>query len=185
VLTGNEKYVARIQGMSLQELLAEILENAEYLTDSYYRQFGQAMQKRGAALLQERATVKAFCSLVSEVPCCSCCNGDEEYADIVWQAIKLAGLGAEEMTEIHRATDERFRSAVTYNDFPWREALPKEEGEVDLVECAYCGQDVPGLAWGKKLPAPDDDDAWLERAEGHAEGCEWIVTRAFRREATR
>lgn len=47
----DEQYVQRIARMNMPELLAEILSNAEYLTDRYYREFSLAMQKRGDELL--------------------------------------------------------------------------------------------------------------------------------------
>jgi hypothetical protein len=46
-----------------------------------------------------------------------------------------------------------------------------------LVECAYCN------AWvrpGDVVPASDDDQGWAEAAQGHADGCEWVETRAHR-----
>jgi hypothetical protein len=48
------------------------------------------------------------------------------------------------------------------------------------VECAYCGITVPGCPDCPNAPPADDDDAWAELAEHHADGCEWIATRAHR-----
>ena len=50
-------------------------------------------------------------------------------------------------------------------------------------ECIYCGwthQPDPATA---PVPRVDDDAAWSTLAETHATDCEWITTRAHRREA--
>lgn len=52
--------------------------------------------------------------------------------------------------------------------------------------CAYCGSDVEILHQDPNhmgepcevIPPADDDSAWAELAEQHADGCEWIATRA-------
>lgn len=43
--------------------------------------------------------------------------------------------------------------------------------------CAYCETQVTRL-W--VIPAIDEDAAWAELAGLHADGCEWITTRAHR-----
>lgn len=47
-------------------------------------------------------------------------------------------------------------------------------------ECAYCSREV--AAHGD-VPALDDDAEWAERAKEHSPDCEWIATRAHRRDA--
>lgn len=49
-----------------------------------------------------------------------------------------------------------------------------------LSECAYCGGDVTETY---DIPAPDDSAAWARLAADHAADCEWVATRAHRREA--
>jgi ferredoxin len=45
------------------------------------------------------------------------------------------------------------------------------------TRCAYCHADV--TADNEQPPPPvDDDRAWSELANEHAESCEWIATRA-------
>lgn len=57
--------------------------------------------------------------------------------------------------------------------------LEIDEQGYRLVECAYCGCTVrPGDA----APKSGDDDGWAEASVGHAEGCEWVETRAHSRE---
>ncbi len=43
-------------------------------------------------------------------------------------------------------------------------------------ECAYCGQMVKTV----EAPSAGDDEAWAAIAEEHADGCEWVETRAHR-----
>lgn len=51
------------------------------------------------------------------------------------------------------------------------------------TECAYCARLVRDRG-DEPPPAVDDDPAWLEVAcDGHALDCEWMVTRAHRRDA--
>lgn len=57
-------------------------------------------------------------------------------------------------------------------------AMPAETEAAD--ECAYCGCLVVGDA---PVPATDDDAGWEDLKGDHARGCEWIATRAHRREA--
>lgn len=44
--------------------------------------------------------------------------------------------------------------------------------------CIYCDTEVPASG----VPAVDDDDAWAEVRRHHAEGCEWVATRAHQRD---
>lgn len=48
----------------------------------------------------------------------------------------------------------------------------------ESVECSYCGADVPGLA----VPEMHDDAAWGTLAAQHNPKCEWVETRAHRRD---
>ena len=50
-----------------------------------------------------------------------------------------------------------------------------------LEQCAYCSavvEDRPGV------PNLDDDATWIKLAEDHLPGCEWVETRAHRRDAS-
>jgi len=49
----------------------------------------------------------------------------------------------------------------------------------ELVNCIYCGLDTPEL---QEVPAVDNDEAWERLALEHEAGCEWIATRAHRRD---
>ena len=49
----------------------------------------------------------------------------------------------------------------------------------DRVACVYCHAN--GLL-DEPVPAEDDDAAWERMATEHQPGCEWIATRAHRRE---
>jgi hypothetical protein len=49
------------------------------------------------------------------------------------------------------------------------------------VTCAYCGAEVPGCD-DCPTPPEGDESAWAEIATGHAEDCEWVRTRAHRRD---
>jgi hypothetical protein len=52
-------------------------------------------------------------------------------------------------------------------------------GPVEVgAECLYCGRDSDLDA----TPAVDDDAAWGALARDHAADCEWVVTRAHRRD---
>lgn len=53
-MTANEEYVAEIACMDEFELLGEILLSPEYLTDDYYKEFGQALTARGKELIGKR-----------------------------------------------------------------------------------------------------------------------------------
>ena len=46
----NEQYIERIGRMSLKQLLDHILANPDELTDSYYREHGNAIRARAEAL---------------------------------------------------------------------------------------------------------------------------------------
>ena len=48
------------------------------------------------------------------------------------------------------------------------------------TECVYCGYTIPG---GETVPSVDDDAAWAKLAAQHSAGCEWVITRAHRRQA--
>lgn len=58
------------------------------------------------------------------------------------------------------------------------ERMAAEDGVED--ECDSCGRSV--LVRDEPPPAPDDDAAWAELASKHNDGCEWVCTRAYRRE---
>lgn len=49
----------------------------------------------------------------------------------------------------------------------------------EYVECAYCGADIYGDDVSL-VPDVDDNIEWDRLEESHAEGCEWIKTRAHR-----
>ena len=55
-----------------------------------------------------------------------------------------------------------------------------DEGEE--VECLYCGATIPGCTDCPNAPPEDDDTAWAELAAQHREDCEWVLTRAHRRD---
>lgn len=42
----NEQYIKQIMQMNERQLLAEVMTNPEYLFDSYYGEFGAALQKQ-------------------------------------------------------------------------------------------------------------------------------------------
>lgn len=46
-------YIRKVNQMTWQELLTEILVNPEYLIDSYYKAFGDALRKRAIELIKE------------------------------------------------------------------------------------------------------------------------------------
>jgi len=45
-MTGNEEYIAGVEQMNEWELLTEVIESPEHLSDSYYSVFGDALRKR-------------------------------------------------------------------------------------------------------------------------------------------
>ncbi len=49
---------------------------------------------------------------------------------------------------------------------------------MDESACIYCGHDVTDTSL---IPPADDNEAWEELAEEHADDCEWVMTRAHRR----
>lgn len=49
----------------------------------------------------------------------------------------------------------------------------------DLAECLYCGADTKER---DPVPSVGDDEAWGRLAAEHRAGCEWIQTRAHRRD---
>ena len=49
----NEKYIAEIEQMDMPTLLREIINEPLYLTDVYYSEFGNAINKRAEQLLQD------------------------------------------------------------------------------------------------------------------------------------
>jgi hypothetical protein len=68
----------------------------------------------------------------------------------------------------------------------WLETAPAAEiaDWVDLddlmtTQCVYCDAEVE-RATEPTAPAADDDAAWAELAALHADGCEWVETRAHR-----
>ncbi len=48
-----------------------------------------------------------------------------------------------------------------------------------VIECADCGREH---ALPDSVPDADDDEAWGELAAEHDDDCEWIATRAHRRD---
>jgi hypothetical protein len=59
--------------------------------------------------------------------------------------------------------------------------LRKAQGaaKAEPVYCIYCGAEIEN---SQEVPAVQDDAAWETLARKHAEDCEWIATRAHRRE---
>ncbi|MCY1356465.1 hypothetical protein D9M68_761820 [compost metagenome] len=50
----NEQYIKRIAQMTESELLDEVMTSPEYITDSYFREFGDAIQSRHDELRNQR-----------------------------------------------------------------------------------------------------------------------------------
>jgi hypothetical protein len=57
----------------------------------------------------------------------------------------------------------------------------REAEEAAGVECIYCW----ALGTTQAVPDVDDDDSWDELAKEHGDDCEWVLTRAHRREVAR
>lgn len=51
---------------------------------------------------------------------------------------------------------------------------------LETEECEYCSMDV--VCDDAPIPDMDDDAAWIDLARHHLPGCEWILTRAHRRD---
>lgn len=47
----DDKFIKQIMSMSMRDLLRLIMDDAYYLTDSYYSHIGQAIRKRAEELL--------------------------------------------------------------------------------------------------------------------------------------
>ena len=54
--------------------------------------------------------------------------------------------------------------------------------ENETIECHYCGYDAPEI---DAVPDVNDDEAWLALEADHDPDCEWICTRAHRRDFRR
>lgn len=92
-----------------------------------------------------------------------------------------------------RDTGEQGLTSVEYEEGAYAEELdravaraleggPIPDGMEDYpVPCAYCAADVP-LTDAVDVPDEDDDEEWAELADLHDDDCEWIETRAHRRE---
>ncbi len=52
-MTGNEEYALEVSKMTISQLLREIIDNPNYLTDHYYIELGDPLQKRAEELLRE------------------------------------------------------------------------------------------------------------------------------------
>lgn len=52
----------------------------------------------------------------------------------------------------------------------------------DVEPCAYCGESISYGEGLREVPDVDDDEAWERLGKAHVRGCEWITTRAHRRE---
>src|SRR5690606_15831094 len=63
--------------------------------------------------------------------------------------------------------------------FPEADVTMDDRGN-RVLSCAYCGHEHP---YDPTVPDEGDDAAWEAKAGDHAEGCEWIATRAHRRAA--
>lgn len=62
----------------------------------------------------------------------------------------------------------------------WHEIAANMLSDVDKnIECAYCSEMVSEL---DSVPPVDDDEAWDVIAKEHDSDCEWVLTRAHRRE---
>lgn len=51
---------------------------------------------------------------------------------------------------------------------------------IQTTECAYCSSEIPADQ-SEIVPDIDDDDSWANLELSHAKECEWIATRAHRR----
>lgn len=60
--------------------------------------------------------------------------------------------------------------------------IAEEMLDEQSVECLYCGQMVK-LEDSGEVPAQSDDEAWERIAANHAPDCEWVTSRAHRRES--
>lgn len=97
----------------------------------------------------------------------------------------LAELGEERLADIVRATRVSRYEEIDEAEFDAiADAAMAAMTDEPMVECAYCGRDVPG-AEDDSVPAVDDDAAWAEIAAHHAADCEWALTRAHRIELAR
>jgi len=88
------------------------------------------------------------------------------------------------MTErlINRVEEVSEIKGVSFSEIV-RSALDRylEKQEESLYEeCAYCGKEIP--AHKLEVPAEDDEEAWEALAKYHRDWCEWITTRAHRRD---
>lgn len=54
VSESDDEYKLRVARMDLTELLDEVMERPEFLTDSYYRDLGEALRARYEELRRER-----------------------------------------------------------------------------------------------------------------------------------
>ena len=55
----------------------------------------------------------------------------------------------------------------------------KKMEEIKYGQCEYCGYEAE-LSELEIVPAIDDEAAWAELREKHADSCEWVATRAHR-----
>ena len=79
--------------------------------------------------------------------------------------------------QAERLAQEKNKSAVVRGAL--EDYFNKQEEEDE--ECAYCNREIP--ANKVNAPAEDDEEAWEALAKYHREWCEWITTRAHRRDA--
>lgn len=97
----------------------------------------------------------------------------DEHFDGEWS---LADGDAEALTdELERdLTPSEWAMAKRLFEQRARELLePKHD------QCQYCGVDVPS---DEEVPDEDDDEAWAAEAKKHASWCEWVTSRAHRRQ---
>jgi len=78
------------------------------------------------------------------------------------RTVALTGLGTAKLQTVYDAWTEETH----------RQATPSEP-------CAYCHAEIPD---GEPVPALDDEETWMVLALDHADDCEWIRTRAHRRD---
>jgi ferredoxin len=102
-----------------------------------------------------------------------------------FRTMTVEHLGSEatagDLTSFVRACENVLRSSdfdrddEAATDFVWN------HGEIrfDADTCSYCER---AIADNTVVPACDDDAGWGELAPSHADDCEWITTRAQRRQ---
>jgi len=111
--------------------------------------------------------------------------GLSRYSNGAWALLDVDGIGANNALRTDDAAHilgklAGERAPADQWQGRWDYYATAANVSANVTECAYCAHEVQADDYGT-VPAADDDAEWTRLAPQHTGDCEWISTRAHRR----